>query len=103
MAAEAAIPLPPPTQTPTIHDYKGWYELFGVRPDVDYLQPNCHEDVTQRLKKNRIILALQYHRDQGGCDKKMTQLNVAWDQLKEGELESVDTADRTSRRSNQIS
>jgi len=83
--AALAVPIPlPPPPIPVIHDYKGWYELFGVQPDADYLRPSRHKDVTQRLKENRIILALQHHRDQGGSDQKMTQLNVAWDQLKKG-------------------
>lgn len=86
-AATAPIPLPAPPTPSDIHDYKGWYELFGIQPNTDYLRPNRQEDVMQRLKETRIGLALQYHRDHGGSDKRMTQLNVAWDQLKEGKLE----------------
>ncbi len=81
-AAAAPIPLPPPPPPAVIHDYKGWYHLLGVRPDTDYLRPNCAGVVSQQLKEKRLFLALRYHRDQGGSDKKMTQLNVAWDQLK---------------------
>ena len=88
-AADIAIPLPAPLPPPTIHDYKGWYKLLGVQPDTDYLQPSRNELVTQQLKARRVVLAMRYHRDRGGNDMRMTQLNLAWDQLKkvEGRIE----------------
>ena len=81
-AATSAIPLPPPPAPLVLHDYKGWYEMLGVQPNADYIQPSLDDAVTERLKERRIAVAFRYHRDQGGSDQKMTQLNIAWDMLK---------------------